>query len=74
MNFGRSGKLPTNAEVALWFISKQRGITEAELSRLMFGESNQPRVHQDVDLLESQGLVRRDRSVSPLRLYATIEK
>ena len=74
MTFGRSGKLPTNAEVALWFISKQDGITEAELAKAMFGQADQPRAHQEVDVLESAGLVRRDRSVTPLRLHTDIKK
>jgi predicted transcriptional regulator len=74
MTFGRSGKLPTNAEVALWFISKREGLTEAALAELMFGERNQPRVHQDVDLLESRGLIRRDRTTSPLTLYSNITR
>ena len=69
MMFTRSGELPTNAEVALWFISKRPGITEAELAEAMFGERNQPRVHQEVDLLGSSGPVTRDRSVTPMRLY-----
>lgn len=74
MTFGRSGKLPTNAEAALWFISKRDGITEAGLARAMFGKADQPRIHQEVDVLESAGLVRRDRSVPPLRLYTDIKK
>lgn len=74
MTFGRTGKLPTNAEVALWFIAKRDGLTEADLSELMFGERNQPRVHQDLDLLEARGLIRRDRSVSPLTLHSLVEK
>jgi hypothetical protein len=74
MTFGRSGKLPINRDVALWFIAKRLGITEAELAHAMFGEADQPRVHQDVDSLESLGLVRRDRSDTPLRLYSTVEK
>ena len=74
MTFGRSGKLPMNRDVALWFIAKRPGITEAELAHAMFGEADQPRVHQEVDALENMGLVRRDRSESPLRLYSTVEK
>ena len=74
MNFGRSGKLPTNADVALWFITKRPGITEAELAEAMFGQRNQPRVHQEVDALENSGLITRDRSVSPMRLYSHLTK
>jgi hypothetical protein len=74
MSFGRSGRLPTNADVALWFVAKRPGITEAELAQAMFGNANQPRIHQEVDVLENSGLVTRDRSVSPMRLYTDIEK
>ena len=74
MTFGRSGKLPMNRDVALWFIAKRPGITEAELAQAMFGSSDQPRVHQDVDALENMGLVRRDRDESPMRLFANVEK
>ena len=74
MTFGRSGKLPMNRDVALWFISKRPGITEAELAQVMFGRTDQPRVHQDVDALESMGLIRRDRNESPMRLYSNVEK
>ena len=63
-----------NRDVALWFIAKRPGITEAELANAMFGAADQPRVHQDVDALENMGLVRRDRTESPLRLYSNVEK
>lgn len=72
MPFGRSGHLPTNKDVALWFITKRPGISEAELAKAMFGVADQPRVHQEVTLLESHGLVRRDRSSRPLRLYSNV--
>lgn len=74
MTFGRSGKLPTNSDVALWLIAKRPGITEAELAEAMFGERNQPRVHQEVDVLERSGLITRDRDVRPMRLYAHLCK
>ena len=50
------------------------GITEAELAEAMFGDRNQPRVHQEIDVLENQGLVRRDRTETPMRLYAIVRK
>lgn len=74
MTFGRSGKLPTNADVALWFIARHDGITEADLAERMFGERNQPKVHQEIDELENAGLVRRDRTTRPLTLHAIIKK
>jgi hypothetical protein len=74
MTFGRSGKLPMNRDVALWFIAKRPGITEAALAEAMFGSPDQPRVHQDVDALENIGLVRRDRSETPLRLCSNVKK
>ncbi len=72
--FGRSGRLATNADVALWFITKRPGITEADLAELMFGVRDQPRVHQEVDLLENAGLVQRDRSERTLKLFSNINK
>jgi hypothetical protein len=74
MTFGRSGTLPESKDVALWFIAKRPGITEAQLAEAMFGRPEQPRVHQEVTLLENQGLVRRDRSCKPMRLYAEVSK
>ena len=74
MTFGRPGELPTNADVALWFVTKRPGITEAELAEAMFGDRNQPRIHQEIDLLENRGLVTRDRSESPMRLFPNVEK
>lgn len=61
---------PANIDVALWIINhRPDGLTEVELSEAMFGERNQPRVHQECDLLESKGLIERRRTVTPMRLY-----
>lgn len=62
-------KMPANVDVILWVVHHRPGITELELSEAMFGESNQSRVHQECDLLESKKLIERRRSSSPMRLY-----
>ena len=60
---------PAACEVALWLIKYRPGLTEAELAEVMYGRRDQPRVHQDIDLLEGRGLIVRDRTTRPLRLY-----
>lgn len=62
---------PANCDVILWIVTHRPGITEAELAEAMFGKREQPRVHQDCDLLESKGLIRRDREAKPMQLYPT---
>lgn len=60
--------LPVNCDVILWIVHHRPGITEAEIAEAMFGVREQPRVHQDCDLLESKGLIER-RDTRPMRLY-----
>ena len=62
-------ELPAACDVILWTIHHRPGISEGDLAEALYGERNQPRVHQDCDLLESRGLIRRDREVRPMRLY-----
>jgi hypothetical protein len=63
-------QMPAASDVIIYIVSHRPGITEAELATAMFGKPDQPRVHQDCDLLESKGLIRRDRDSRPLRLYS----
>jgi len=59
--------------VAAWIIRQRPGISEVGLAEAMYGTRDQPRVHQDCDLLESRGLIERRRETRPMRLYPTDE-
>jgi hypothetical protein len=62
-------EIPAACDVILYVINHRPGITEPELARALYGQADQPRVHQDCDLLEGKGLIRRDRVSTPLCLY-----
>jgi predicted transcriptional regulator len=60
---------PVACDVILWIVNHRPGISEAELAEAMYGTREQSRVHQDCDLLESKGLIDRQRDTRPMRLY-----
>jgi hypothetical protein len=62
---------PAACDVILWVVEHRPGITEAELAAAMYGKDihGQSRVNGDCTLLESRGLIRRDREERPMRLY-----
>ena len=61
---------PVAVDVALWIISHRPGMTQRELAHAMWGANGrQSDAHQQVDLLETKGLVERRRDTRPLRLY-----
>ncbi len=60
---------PAACDVALWIIQHRAGLTEAELSEAMFGRRDQPRVHQNLDVLEGKGLIERRRNLRPMTLH-----
>jgi hypothetical protein len=62
---------PAACDVILFIVSHRPGITEGEVAEAIYGERDQPRVHQDCDLLEAKSLIKRDRQTRPLRLYLT---
>lgn len=64
-------EMPVACDVVLYVISHRPGITEADVALALYGKPDQPRVHQDCTLLESKGLVRRDRESRPVRLFVT---
>lgn len=61
--------MPTAGQVVRWLVRHRSGITEADLAEAMYGVRDQPRIHQECDLLELRGFIRRDRTDRPLRLY-----
>jgi DNA-binding MarR family transcriptional regulator len=62
-------EMPAGCDVILYVINHRPGISESEIAMALYGKPDQPRVHQDCDLLEGRGLIRRERDSRPMRLY-----